>query len=210
MNPVVVRKSAVHHVLLALAGALLVVAALDVMVLHRLSSPPEVDAETGEINSTGRTQQRSDLLWGSVLIVAGSGLVLVGTVGTVRRLPVAVISDHGLELRIAGPSKTVTIPWSEVAWVHSGSDGDDERVPTRVLLVHVRDRQGYPSSPWGAEWDGDTLMVDAANWTMRPADVVIHANVALDRWRRHHLDLASDDDLDGRAPDPATPGSPGR
>jgi hypothetical protein len=29
-------------------------------------------------------------------------------------------------------------------------------------------------------------MVDAANWTMRPADLVIHANVALTDWRRHH------------------------
>jgi hypothetical protein len=185
MEPVVVRKSAVHQLLLLFAGAVLIVAALDIMAFHWVSSPPEVDSETGEINSTGRSQERGDLLWGSVLTVAGAGLVLAGALGVMWRRPVAVVGEDGLELRVAGPTKTITIPWGDVAWVHSGSDGDDERVPTRVFLVHVADAGPYPADPWGAEWDGDTLMVDAGNWTIRPADLVIHANVALTDWRRH-------------------------
>ena len=193
MDPVVVRKSAVHQVLLLVAGAVLIVAALDIMVLHLVSSPPEVDSETGEINSTGRSQERGDLLWGSVLTVAGVGLVLAGGMGVIWRRPVAEVAADGLELRVAGPTKTIRIPWSEVAWVHSGSDGDDEGVPTRVFLVHVADAGRYPAAPWGAEWDGDTLMVDAGNWTIRPADLVIHANVALTDWRRHHGFLAGAD-----------------
>jgi hypothetical protein len=193
MEPVVVRKSAVHQLLLVLAGAILIVAALDIMAFHWVSSPPEVDSETGEINSTGRSQDRGDLLWGSVLTVTGAGLVIAGAAGAIRRQPVAVVGADGLELRVAGPVRTITIPWGEVAWVHSGSDGDDERVPTRVFLVHVEDAGRYPAAPWGAEWDGDTLMVDAADWTVRPADLVIYANVALTDWRRHHGQIAHTD-----------------
>jgi hypothetical protein len=218
MDRVVVRKSAVHQLLLIAAGVVLILAALDIMAFHQVSSPPEVDEETGEINSTGRSQERGDLLWGSVLTVAGAGMVLAGAMGVMWRRPVAAVGEDGLELRVAGPTKTITIPWSEVAWVHSGSDGDDERVPTRVFLVHVADAGRYPAAPWGAEWDGDTLMVDAANWTMRPADLVIHANVALTDWRRHH-GLPPDADVsvspgEAGAADPdgvgdVTEGSPG-
>ena len=203
MEPVVVRKSLLRQVLLMAAGALLVLASVDIMFGHWVSSPPEVDAETGEINTTGRSQHRSDLLWGTLLVVAGGALLVGGAAGALWRAPAVVIGADDLQLRIGGPRRTVSIPWGEVAWVHSGSDGDDERVPPRVFLVHVTDPARYPAQPWGADWDGATLMVDAGSWTMRPADAVIHANVALAHWRRRSsrsVDAEEDAELEAAPP----------
>jgi len=192
MEPVIVRKSLLRQLLLILAGALLILAAVDIMVLHRVSTPPEVDSATGEINPTGLSQQRSDRLWGTILIVAGGVLVSIGGAGAAGRVPAVVIGEDGLRLRVAGFRRSIVIPWDEVRWVHSGSDGDDEQVPTGVLLVHVTDPSRYPRQPWGADWDGATLMVDAGSWDMMPSDVVIHANVVLANWRRRHEGAAAD------------------
>lgn len=184
MNPIVVRKSLTRQLLLAACGVLLLLAAADVAVVHRLSSPPEADAASGALTSTGRTQQRSDMLWAALLGVVGGALVAGGGAGAVRRLPVAVVGEDGLELRVAGLARAVAIPWGEIRWLHTGSDGDDERVPTPVLLVHVADPSLYPAEPWSAAWDGATLMVDAGGWDMAASDVVIHGNMALADWRR--------------------------
>ncbi len=184
MNPIVVRKSLTRQLRLAACGVLLLLAAADVAVVHLLSSPPEADAASGALTSTGQTQQRSDMLWAALLGVVGGALVVGGGAGAMRRLPVAVVGEDGLELRVAGPGRTVTIPWGDIRWLHTGSDGDDERVPTPVLLVHVTDPSPYPQEPWSAAWDGATLMMDAGGWDMAASDVVIHANVALADWRR--------------------------
>ena len=108
----------------------------------------------------------------------------MGSLSLLRRSPVAEVGADGLNLRIAGPMRLDDIPWSNVTWVHSGSDGDDEAVPPRVFLVHVADPSPYPAAPWGATWDGNTLMVDADSWNVPPEEVVAHATMALDTARR--------------------------
>ena len=50
--------------------------------------------------------------------------------------------------------------------------------------MHVADTEAYPSAPWGAAWDGNTLMVDADSWNVEPDEVVAHARMALENWRR--------------------------
>ena len=196
-----VFRSEVRALLMVATGVLLVLVALDVLWVHGveigdcssesealclrdLAGPPETDADTGLLTSRGRSQQRTDYLWGSVLLVAGFGLAGLGTMSLLRRAPVVEVRDDGLRLRIAGPGSMVQIPWDEITWLHSGSDGDDEVVPPRIFLVHVVDPSSYPSAPWGATWDGSTLMVDADSWNVEPEEVVAHARMALDRWRR--------------------------
>ena len=198
-SPMRVRKSLVRHAMMVLAGLLLLVAAFDIMWLHVVAGPPETDQETGELTSRGRSQQRTDYLWGTVFLVAGAALLAFGIAGGVGRVPVAVITDDELRLRIGGPRMFVSFPWSDVRWVHTGSDGDDELVPTRVLLVHVETREAYPDRLWGADWDGATVMVDAHAWEMRPSDVVTHATLALEAWRRRDA-VVPETDVPGDAP----------
>lgn len=180
-----VYRSLTRKILLLLAGLLLVLAAVDVVWLHEVSGPPETNEETGDITTRGRSQQRTDYLWGSVFLLVGGGMILVGGASLIWRRPVAQVRHDGLSLRIAGPRRTVDFPWSNVAWLHTGTDGEGEEIPPRVLLVHVVDATPYSPSPWGAAWDGNTLMMDADSWSVRPEEVVSHGRLAMDMWRRH-------------------------
>lgn len=187
MTHLQVYRSATRELLLLATGILLIVAALDVVWLHEVSGPPEVDEASQTLTSRGQSQRRTDLLWGSTFVVFGGGLSLVALGGLAFRRPVVSVRDDGIELRIAGPRRTVDVPWADVSWVHSGTDGEDEAVPPRVFLVHVFDRSAYPEALWAAAWDGSTLMIDADSWSVGAEEVVTHARMALDAWRRDNL-----------------------
>ena len=193
------------------AGLLLVAAAFDVMWLYEVSGPPESDETTGALTSRGLSQQRTDIMWGSTFLVVGGGIALVALGGLLLRHPVVDVNEDGLRLRIGGPRRMVAIPWSNVSWLHSGSDGEDEAVPPRVLLVHVRDRSPYRDQLWGASWDGSTLMVDSDSWTVTAGDVVTHSRLALEAWRRHHepsLEAETESETSVAEPGGAGSGSP--
>jgi hypothetical protein len=194
MTHLKVYRSASRELLMLCAGLLLVLAALDIMWFHQIAGPPEADEDTGALTSTGRSQRRTDLIWGSMFIVAGGGISLVAAGGLVVRRPVVDVTEDGLDFRIAGPQRSLNIPWSNVSWVHSGTDGEDEAVPPRVFLVHVFDRSHYPDQLWGADWDGTTLMVDADSWSVRDVEVVAHSQMALDAWRRRSQEAAAVDE----------------
>ena len=72
-----VSKSATRQLFMTAAGLVLLLAALDVVVLHRLSDPPRTD-DNGVITSKGQTERRTDLVWGTLFTVAGGALVAVG------------------------------------------------------------------------------------------------------------------------------------
>ncbi len=186
MTHLAVHRSAVREMLMLAAGILLILAAVDVMWLYEVSGPPEVDEDTGVLTSRGLSQQRTDILWGSTFLVVGGGITLIAAGGLLMRRPVVEVKEDEIELRVAGPRRTVTVPWSNVSWVHSGSDGEDEAVPPRVFLLHVFDASPYPEHLWGADWDGSTMMVDADSWSVRAVEVVTHSRMALDAWRRDH------------------------
>ena len=75
-------RSVVRQLLMMAAGLLLLLAALDVVSLHKLSDPPTID-DNGVITSKGRTERRTDLAWGTLFVVVGSALVVVGAGGLV-------------------------------------------------------------------------------------------------------------------------------
>lgn len=184
MTHLSVHRSVRRELLMLAAGVLLVLAAADIVWLHEVAGPPEVDEATQELTSRGRSQQRTDLMWGGTFAVVGGGMALLALGSLMFRKPVVTVTDRDLKLRIAGPFRVLSIPWENVSWVHSGSDGEDEAVPPRVLLVHVFDPSGYPQHLWATSWDGSTLMVDADSWNMPAVEVVAHARMALDAWRR--------------------------
>ena len=176
-----VGRSPMRQLLMAIAGMLLLVAAFDIVAGHRLSDPPSV-SDDGVLTSKGRTERRTDLVWGSLFVVVGGSMVAVGFGGWLRGRSAVELHDDVLRLRVAGPLATMDIPWSEIVSVRSGRDYDDDgRVPVPILLVEVEDRTDYPDGLWGAVWDGNTLQVDADGWATTVDDVAIRAELMLER-----------------------------
>jgi hypothetical protein len=174
-------KSPTRQLLLTTAGVLLLLAALDVVVLHKLSDPPTTD-DDGLLTSKGRTERRTDVVWGTLFTVAGGALVAVGAGGMVTARSVIELNEDSVRLRVAGPMSYLDIPWAEIRSMRSGRDyGDEGRIPTPVLLIEVEDRARYPDGLWGAVWRGNTLQVDTDGWETTVEDVVIRSELMMEQ-----------------------------
>jgi hypothetical protein len=171
------KRSVIRQLLMTAAGILLLVAALDIVSLHRLSDPPTTN-DDGVLTSKGQTERRTDIAWGSLFTAVGSSLVVVGLGGLLTARPMVELTDESIRLRVAGPLSMLEIPWEDIVAVRSGSDHEDGGVvPVPVLLVEVEDRAVYPDGLWGAAWKGNTLQVDADGWETSVEDVVIRAQL---------------------------------
>lgn len=178
-----VDRSPVRLFLVGIVGLVLLVAAVDIMWGHWLSTPP--DANGGVITTRGRAQQRSDYVWGISFVAAGSVLFAGALIALLRRRPTLVLYDDGVEFHVAGPERSTFVPWSDVAQIRSGRDHDEDASRSRdVLIVSLRDRYDLPPEPWGAEWVGGELRIDAEGWQPDVAEVAVHARLAMDEYRR--------------------------
>ena len=70
-----VEKSPVRIFLFGLVGVVLLLASVDIVWGHWLSTVPEV-SEEGVITTRGRSQRRADFVWGAALFVGDKGMVL--------------------------------------------------------------------------------------------------------------------------------------
>ena len=177
------RRSRLHLVLVSVVGAVLIVAAYDILVAHWISSPPVTD-DSGALTSRGQTQRRLDLVWGSVFLVTGVGLVAASVKALLDKSPLAEVTEDGLRLRVLGPSRYLLLPWQDIIDIRShrevGSGGN--RRP--VMLVAVRNPGWYPVDLWGAEWQDEWLAVDADQWVEPVEEFVVRANLELERVQR--------------------------
>ena len=174
-------RSRVHQLLLAAAGVLLLLAAIDIVSLHKLSDPPSTN-DDGVLTSKGQTERRTDMIWGSIFTAVGGSLIVVGLGGLMTGRPVVEIDDEVLSLRVAGPMSMLDFPWHDIVSVRSGRDREDDgRVPTPVLLVEVDEPGKYPKELWGAVWEGPVLQVDAGGWAAAVEDVAVRCQLMLDR-----------------------------
>ena len=155
-----------------------------------VAGPPASNTD-GTLTSRGIVDRRMDVVWGSILLVGG-GLVLAGAVaGLAVRRPVVELTDDELRLRVGRgsrsgyPTGTVAVPWQDVIAVRSATDDTDGWEVTRVLVVEVVDPRVFPPEPWGAQWVGGLLAVDADGWQMPPEEVssrLVADQVAWRRW----------------------------
>lgn len=174
-------RSPLRQLLMAAAGVLLLVAALDIVSLHKLSEPPTTN-DDGVITSKGQTERRTDLVWGALFTAVGGTLIVVGLGGLITARPMVEFTDEAISLRAAGPMSMLDIAWEDIVSVRSGRDYDDDgRIPIPVLLLEVDDASKYPDALWGAEWNGNVLKVDADGWEVPVEDVVIRADLILGR-----------------------------
>ncbi len=181
-----VERSPVRQFLAGVAGLLLVLAALDVVWLHRLSGPPTSNPD-GTLTSRGLVDRRTDVMWGSVLFIGGTVVLLGAVAGLMVRRPVVELTDDELKLRVGrgvrsgNPLGVVTVPWGDVISVRSATDASDGWEPTRVLIVDVVDPYVFPPEPWGAEWIDGRLVIDADGWQVPPAEVAMRAQMLIGR-----------------------------
>ena len=194
------RRSRIHLVLVGVVGLVLLYGALDILAGHviddvgqtlfnnpegeyRISTSPAVD-DDGNLTTRGQAQRRLDLVWGSLFIVAGVGLLVVSIKGLVDGLPIAEIDEDGIRLRMLGPKRYQLIPWQDISNIRSAREPGNGGRSRPVLLIAVDHPQWYPAEVWGAEWTGDWLRVDADQWVDSAEEFVVRADIELDRLRR--------------------------
>ncbi len=164
-------------------GLVLLLAAVDVMFGHWISTPPE--NTDGILSTRGQAQQRGDIVWGAAMIAVGTLLVGGAVIELVRRRPQAEVGPDGLVLAIGSHERDVTIGWSNIVDVSSAVlDDPYDGSPRPNLLVEVVDRTDLLDDPLGATWNGDTLCMDASDWTKPVTDVALAAQAGLGHYRR--------------------------
>jgi len=188
-----VHRSPVRFFLFGIVGLILVLAAVDVMWVHRVSTPPETSDDV--LTTRGANQQRADYLWGIPMIVTGAGMFGYSFYSLVKRDPVLVVRDDGVEFWVEKPGREPAfVPWGSIANVYTALDPDpDDGQATTAVVFDLIDTDALPAEPWDAEWDGSRLKVNAGSWEQRPEDVVVHAMVALEASRRQEPVEGADD-----------------
>jgi hypothetical protein len=190
-----VEKSPVRIFLFGLVGVVLLLASVDIVWGHWLSTVPEV-SEEGVITTRGRSQRRADFVWGAALFVGGVGMFGYAVTSLIRRRPVMVLDEEGIDLFVTGPTADPTfVSWGTIRSVLSAADQDPDGGPAvDVLIFDLNDRGPISDRPWGARWDGNRLKVDATGWDVAVGEVAARAELDLDRYRRNHLDAGGEGD----------------
>lgn len=176
-------RSPLRLFVFGMIGVALVLASVDIMFGHWLSTPPEEN--NGVLTTRGQAQQRGDIIWGAAMVGMGTLLVGGSVVELVRRRPVAEVRPDELMVAIGPHESDVVIPWENVRSVTSDTmldpyDGSERE----VLLIDVFERDGLPGEPIGAAWHGLELRVDAHDWSKRVTDIALSAQGALGHHRR--------------------------
>jgi hypothetical protein len=194
-----VERSPVRLFLAGIVGIVLLLAAADITFGHWLSTAPET-SEEGAITTRGRSQRRADFAWGAVFLVGGAGLFGYAVTSLVRRRPVMVIDEEGLELYITGPtSDPARVPWSDLLGVHSAAEDDpDGGRSVDVMVFDLAHRGAVPDEPWGAQWEGGRLKLDASGWDEPVGEVGVRIELDLAGYRRDRAvdDLALEEQAD--------------
>ncbi len=176
-------RSPMRLFLFGVVGLLLMIAAVDVMFAHSISTPP--DNNDGVLTTRGQAQQRGDFVWGAGMIAAGTLLFGTGLIELIRRRPLVEVREDGISLAIGVKVRDVDVPWSQIESVSSGVIVDPFDGGRREqLLLEFSDEESIPTEVVGATREHTTLSVDAHDWTRRVTDVALAAQGALDYSRR--------------------------
>ena len=176
-------KSPTRLFAFGLLGLLLLIASIDVMFAHWVSTEPE--NTDGVLTTRGHAQQRGDIIWGAVMLGTGTALFAGAFIELIRREPQCVIAAGGIEIPMGKHGQDVTVPWSNIRDVRGDiiKDGFDGSMREQ-LVIEVLDTADLPAEPQGAQWNGNDLQVDAENWTKGVGEFAIAAQGALGHYRR--------------------------
>jgi hypothetical protein len=188
-----VHRSPLRQFLLGIAGLLLLLAAIEVVIAHRITLEPETD-DQGRLTARGESRRTQDVVVGTTFFLAGGALIAVALAGLANSRPVAEVEDDEIRLRILGLRDPLRIGWEEILEVRSAREPGDGLHPRPLLLLLLADPVMWPEEFWGARRDGQWLVVDAETWNKPPEEVVMHARLAMETWHRDHLVQPDDAD----------------
>lgn len=186
MKLLAVHRSPVRLFLFGVVGLLLMITSIDVMWLHRVSTPPE--ANDGVLTTTGQNQRRADYVWGIPMLFGGTALFGYAMFSLIQREPILVLRDDGVAFQVGKPGDAPRlVPWDAIEDVYTAVDPDpDDGPPSPVVVFDVMAPELLPDEPWDADWDGSRLKVYAGSWERRPEEVVMHARVAMEAAHRRN------------------------
>jgi hypothetical protein len=171
-----VDRSPIRQFLFGIAGLVLIIAAVDILWAHKLSEPPSTENEV--VTSRGQVDQRHDLMWGSLFLVAGGGTALASAIGLLRNRPMLEIDESGVSIRLLGASDMIHIPFHRIVTVRSATDDDpDAAIRPRQLLIEVDDPGRFPDHLWGAEWRGNLLRIDTHGWSETAEEIAVRLGI---------------------------------
>jgi len=162
-------------------GIVLIAAAADVMFGHWLSLPP--DSTNGVLTTRGQAQQRGDLLWGGAMVVTGILLFGGSVTELIRRRPTVIVDGDGLTVDAGAAG--VLIAWGSIDDISSSvvSAPYDGSIREQ-LVIKTRFDSPVPGDLAALHRDGDTIYVDAHDWTARVTEVALAAQGTLDHFQR--------------------------
>ena len=176
-------RSPLRLFVFGLLGLVLIVASIDVMFGHWISTEPQ--NTDGVLTTRGQAQQRGDIVWGAVLVGTGTLLLVGGIVELVRRQPQCRVANDGIHLPMGRHEEEGVIPWGDVRSVRVEVDGDEFDGKRRQhLVIEVDDPGRLPEHPHNAMWVGRELHVDAYAWTVDVGEIALAAQGALAHHRR--------------------------
>lgn len=178
-----VYKSPLRQFLMGLAGLFLLLAMIDILWAHRITLEPETN-DAGARTQRGDSRLLQDIVVGTAFFLAGGALVVVALGGLANPRPVADVGDDGIRLRIRGGRRPASIGWDEIVEIRSAREPGDGPDTRPLLLVLLARPEAWPEEFWGARRTGPWLIVDADSWNKPPDEVVMHARLAMDTWRR--------------------------
>lgn len=177
-------RSPLRLFVFGLIGIVLIIAAVDVMFGHWVSTAPETSDE-GALTTRGQAQQRGDILWGAAVLGAGTLLFGGSVIELARRQPLVEVRDGGMMFAVGTKDREVVVPWRRIRAIRGGVTEDvyDGGRHGEMALT-LRSGQDVPDEMIGAMWDDPVLHIDARDWSESVADVQLAAQGGLEYFRR--------------------------
>ena len=162
-------------------GIVLIAAAADILFGHWLSTAP--DTIDTALTTRGRAQQRGDVLWGGVMLVAGILIFAGSVVELFRRKATVVVGSEGLV--VGSDAAEGLIPWANIESISSTVVSDPYDGSMREqLVVELQPNPDIDSTVVESATGGETIYVDAHDWSNRVTEVALAAQGAHDHYQR--------------------------
>jgi len=164
-----------------IVGIVLVAAGADVLFGHWLSTAP--DTIDTALTTRGRAQQRGDVLWGGLMLVSGILIFGGSVVELFKRRATVVVGSEGLV--VDSGSTEGHIPWGNIESISSTVVSDPYDGSMREqLVVELQPDTDVDDVGNESTSDGETIYVDAHDWSSRVTEVALAAQGAHDHYQR--------------------------
>jgi hypothetical protein len=174
-------RSPLRLFVFGIIGIVLIATASDILFGHWISTVP--DSIDGNLTTRGRSQQRGDVVWGGVMLVAGVLIFGGAVIELFRRKATVTVRSDGLMID-SSPTGGF-IPWGSVDSISSVvvSDPYDGSVREQLVVELLHDVDGVEGLS-GRIPDGDAVYIDAHDWSNGVTEVALAAQGAHDHYRR--------------------------